>query len=80
MSLSFSASTSNVFFQSIRQDAFYHAVPLDDDWYNIDKDVVNGKIISVGGDKEDVVAKGQGDNLGGQDEGKCSIEELFDPL
>lgn len=42
---------------------------------------MDGKIISVGGDGEEVVAEGQGDNLNGQEyESECLIEEVFEPL
>jgi len=46
-------------------------VPVDDDRYDVDKDVMNGKLILVKGDDEDEI-EGQGKNH--EDEGERSIE------
>ena len=47
-------------------------MPVDDDRYDVDKDVImNGKLISVRGDDEDEI-EGQGENH--EDEGERSIE------
>jgi len=46
-------------------------VPVDDNRYDVDKDVMNGKLISIGGDDEDEI-EGQGENH--EDEGERSIE------
>lgn len=55
-------------------------MPLDDNQYNVDKDIIDEKLVSIDGDDDDNI-EGQGDNLGVQeDEGERSIEEVFQPL
>ena len=65
--------SKNCFFQGIHQAAFYHRMPINDGRYDVDKDVVSGKLVSVGGDDEDEI-EGQGENQ--EDEGERSIEEV----
>ena len=48
-------------------------MPINDERYDVDKDIVKDKLVSVGGDDEDEI-EGQGKNH--EDEGECSIEEV----
>lgn len=48
------------FFQGVCLAAFYHGILLDDNWYDVDKEVIDGKLISLGDDDEDEV-EGQGE-------------------
>jgi len=55
--------SNQCFYQGIRQTAFFHVIPLEDDRYDVDKNVIDGKLISVDGDKDEDVEV-QGENLG----------------
>jgi len=51
--------SKNCFFQVIFQVAYYHGTLVNDDRYNVEKDVMNRQLVSVRGDDED---NGQGEN------------------
>ena len=69
------------FNQGIRQTTFYHGVPIDDSSYDEEKDVIDGKLVSVGGDEEEDEVEGQGENLDRPiNVVEHSLKELFDPL
>jgi len=41
------------FNQGIRQAIFFHGIPIDDKRYDVSKDIINGELVSVGGDDEE---------------------------
>jgi len=41
--------SENCFHQGLRQAAFYHGVSAEDPCYDLDKDVVDGKLVPIGG-------------------------------
>ncbi|KAL9284942.1 hypothetical protein ACSQ67_024699 [Phaseolus vulgaris] len=43
------------FYHGIRRVAFYHDVPMDDPRYDLNKDVVNGELVPLGGNAENVM-------------------------
>lgn len=59
--------------------AFYHAIPIYDNWYDENKDVFNGELVLI--DEEDEQeGEREWDGVKGAKEGEHSLEELFDPL
>jgi len=75
--------SKNYFHQDLRQATFFHGVPLEDNRYDMNKGIVNGKFISVNRNEDDNMdnAEGQGDTIGGvQVEVEPSLEEVFEPL
>jgi len=70
------------FHQGLRQAAFFHGIPAKDARYDIEKDVVEGKLVSVGGgaDEEMKEAGGEGESDTPYNKPKPSFEEIIEPL
>jgi len=43
------------FYQGVRQTSFFHGVPSEDWWYDLEKDVVNGQLVPLGGGADHVM-------------------------
>ena len=75
--------SKNCFYQGLRQEDFFHGVPLEDDCYDMNKDIVDENLFSVSEDEEDDAknAEGQGDNLGAaRMEVEPSVKKVIQPL
>jgi len=75
--------TDDYFHQGLRQVAFFHGIPIEDSRYDIEKDVVEGKLVTINRGVDEVMkdANGEGENVfAPQNESEPSFEELFEPL
>jgi len=53
--------TEECFQQGLRQTAFYHDVPTVDPRYDLDKDVVDGKLVQIGGNVHTTMEEAKGE-------------------
>jgi len=51
------------FYQGIRQAAFYHGVLMEDHRYDVNKDVVNGELVSLGGNAKNAIKEDESQHL-----------------
>jgi len=73
--------SEDFFHQSLRQVAFYHGVPVEDPRYDLDKDVVDGKLVPIGGNIDTPMKDAGGENvITPQAELEPSFEEILEPL
>jgi len=74
--------SEDCFHQGLRQAAFYHDVLAEGPRYDLDKDVVDGKLVSIGRNVDTVMeqAKGGENDVNPQAEPEPSFEKIFEPL
>jgi len=74
--------SEDCFHQGLRQTTFYHSVPTEDPRYDMDQDVVDWKLVPIGGNADTSMKETAGGEnaINPQAEPKPSFEELFNPL
>jgi len=73
--------SEDCFYQGLRQAAFYHGVPAEDPRLDLDKDVVDGKLVPIGRSADTPIESvGGEDVLTPQAEPKPSFEEILEPF
>jgi len=70
------------FYWGLHQATFFHDIPVEDSRYDIEKDVVGRKLVSINGGADKVMKEvdGDGENATPRNEPEPSFEELFEPL
>jgi len=70
------------FRQGLCQAVFFHDIPAEDSQYDIEKNVVEGNIVSLGGgnDEEMKETNGERENATPYNELDTSFEEILEPL
>jgi len=72
--------SEDYFHQELRQSALYHGIPLKDPQYDLDQDVVDGKLVPIGGNADNPMEDKGGENVVPQAEPELSFEEILEPL
>jgi len=69
------------FRQGLRQAAFFHGIPVEDSQYDIEKDVVEGKLVPLDrATDEEMKETNGGENTTPYNEPNASFEEIFEPI
>jgi len=64
------------FYQGIRQVGFNHGTSMDDPRYDLNKDVVNGKLVPLGENADDAIEEGVPQRI---EVTAPSIDEIIEP-
>jgi len=72
--------SKDCFYQGLRQATFYHGVPVEDPRYNLDKDMVNDKLVPIDGSVVTPMDVGGENDATPQAEPEPSFEEILEPF